>query len=322
MKIVLIGNGGFAVRCLKLIREAYGFAVPLVVADPHAQVLHGVLEAYCAKNKISIVHAIDVNDQAILTLVRRANPDILLSAYNMQLLSRELLDVPRLWAVNFHNGPLPRYRGVNVYSWAIINGETEYGVSWHAMESGIDAGAILAEEAFPIAPGDTPTTLMSKGFDAGIASLDKLLTASREGVMEFRPQDERRVAYYSKRRLPNKGYIDLAWPFERIERFVRGLDFRPLPNTFVYPTLSYQGQKFHSLSVRLKERSGRFPLGHVAAVEDRSFHVQSRDGILALSDFLDSGREVVAATTLAASLRLKVGAVLDATPPAHDPIVD
>lgn len=294
-------------------RDTHGFTIALVIADPDALVLHGVLEAYCEQNGIPLIHESNVNAPAIVERIRDAEPDFLFSVYNMQLLSNEILSLPRKLPINFHNGPLPRYRGVNVYSWAIINGESDYGISWHEIVPGVDAGAILSTANFEIEAKDTPTTLMAKGFDAGVQALDDLLEAIREESVEPRPQDETLAAYFSRKQLPNGGYIDLASGFESVERFLRALDFRPLPNTFVYPTLSYANRKFYCQSVRLREKSSQHPTGQVVEITGESLSVQIADSIVEFGDFLDSRFRPAQAEDLAEDIGLTEGSILDLT---------
>src|SRR5690606_15626484 len=92
-RIVVIGNGGFAVRCLKMLRAAPRIEVPLAVADPKAQVLHGVLESYCASVSLPLVHVERINAPEVVEAVRAVGPDYLLNAYSMQLIGPELLSL-------------------------------------------------------------------------------------------------------------------------------------------------------------------------------------------------------------------------------------
>ena len=78
--------------------------------------------------------------------------DWLLSIANLDLIPDALLALPTRGAVNFHDGPLPRYAGLNAPVWALINGEVEYGISWHMIAGGVDEGALVAQQdAEPVA---------------------------------------------------------------------------------------------------------------------------------------------------------------------------
>jgi methionyl-tRNA formyltransferase len=294
-RIVVIGSGSFAVNCLKVLSANAGASIALAVDDPHARAMRGLLGRFCATVNIPLMEAADVNAPPTIEAIRAAKPDFVFSAYNMQILRRELLGIARMGTINFHNGPLPRYRGVNVYSWAIVNGETEYGVAWHMVDEGIDSGDIVGEARFPIAADERPTTLVAKGFKAGVQALEALLPGLLAGTLAPRKQDARQATYYARRDAPNGGWLDFDWPWTRIERFVRGLDFRPLENTLVHPTVAMRSAIVHPQAARLIDRSTAASTGAIVAVSDTAIHVQAADGVVALSDFLGADKRPRAA---------------------------
>jgi methionyl-tRNA formyltransferase len=275
-----------------------GVSVPLVVVDPKAQAVQGLLQRFCLDRNLPVIAAADINTKAIVDAVAAAAPDFLFSVYNMQIIKRALREIPRVAAVNFHNGPLPRYRGVNVYSWAIINGESEHGVTWHLIDKGIDTGDMLAQKMFPLSAHETPNTLVAKGFRAGVELLDEFLPELIAGKLTPVKQNEALATYYSKRDLPNGGRIDFRWSFAQIERFVRGLDFRPLRNSFVYPTASFRGQTFHPQTVSLMGKGQTNVPGAILDVGTDSIQVQTADAVVGLRDLLDAEHRPISAREL------------------------
>jgi methionyl-tRNA formyltransferase len=311
-RIVVIGNGGFAGNCLRrLLARREEVAIALVVSDPEVQAMRGLLERFCADHDVAYAEATEINTRDLIERIRVCDPDYLLSIYNMRIMKSELLAVPRLGTINFHNGPLPRYRGVNVYSWAIINGEKEFGVTWHLVDRGIDTGDVLAQGMFPIEASDTPTSLMAKGFRTGVELLEALLPALCSETLAPRKQDESLARYFARADLPNGGRLSVHWSFDRIERFVRGLDFRPLPNTFVHPTVSFRGQCFHPQAVACLDAARISRPGRVMGVDDSAIHVQVEDAVIGISDLLDSKLRSVDPRELQQRLGIEVGDFLD-----------
>jgi methionyl-tRNA formyltransferase len=310
-RIVVIGNGSFGANCLKVISSHTAAVVPLVIADPNAHAMRGLLPDVCRRMQLPIVETGDVNAPEMVRAIADVAPDYIVSAYNMRILKRALLELPRLGTINFHNGPLPRYRGVNVYSWAILNGESEYGVTWHLVDGGIDTGDILGQKMFALDSTETPRTLIGKGFKAGVELLGTILPGLLGGTLTPIKQDEAHATYYSKRDIPNGGRIDYRWSASRLERFVRSLDFRPLENTFVHPTSSFRGVRFHPQTSELVERTTRDAAGRIVELDDRALHVQVADAVVGLSDVLDTDGRPVTAGTLAARLNMRSGDVLD-----------
>jgi methionyl-tRNA formyltransferase len=308
-RIVVIGNGQFAVSCLKLLLCA-GVVVPLVIADPELYVLAGLLPAFCRKMKLPLIETTNINSPDTLDAVSKARPDFLFSIYNMRIIRQALLRLARIATVNFHNGPLPRYRGVNIYSWAIINGEREHGVTWHKVDEGIDTGDILGQKMFPLEQRDTPVTLLSKGFRAGTELLETMLPDLIDGRIKGQKQDESLATSYSKKDLPNDGRIRFDWTFDQIERFVRGLDFRPFENRFVRPTAVFNGARFYPQTVRHVSNSCTRTPGSVLDIQDDLIEVQAADSVVALSHLLDEQSNQVTTRQLQQSLKLETGALL------------
>lgn len=309
---VVIGNGGFAVNCLKALLEHNSAAdVRLVVSDPEAQAMRGLLERFCADHNIAHAAATNVNQRELVERIEALEPDYLFSIYNMRIMKERLLSVPRLGTINFHNGPLPKYRGVNVYSWAIIHGETEYGVTWHLVDQGIDTGDILAQQMFPMDPHETPNTLMAKGFRVGVQLLEELLPALASGDLAGRAQDKSEASYFSKVDLPNGGRVSVHWEYEEVERFLRGLDFRPLPNHFVYPTLSFRGQPFHPQSVVRQTTDTTTNPGRIVGVDDSWLCIEIADGVVGVGDLLNSELIPTSPWELQQSLGIQIGDFVD-----------
>mgnify|MGYP000969092694 FL=1 len=125
-------------------------------------------------------------------------PDVdwLLSVANLSLLPEAALTRAAKGGVNFHDGPLPRHAGLNAPVWAILQGDTQHGITWHRITAGVDAGAVLVQRLFDIAPNDTALTLNTRCFEAALDSLPELFTALEQdapGVAQDFTQDRKSV---------------------------------------------------------------------------------------------------------------------------------
>ncbi|HEX9858486.1 MAG TPA: MupA/Atu3671 family FMN-dependent luciferase-like monooxygenase, partial [Paracoccaceae bacterium] len=136
-------------------------------------------------------------------------------------------------AVNFHDGPLPRYAGLNAPVWAILNGEARHGITWHLITGGIDEGDILDQRMFDIAPNESALTLNTKCFAAAIESFPALVASLESGPLARQPQDLRQRSLFARADRPAAaGRIDFNAPAGRVAALVRALDhgsyFNPL----------------------------------------------------------------------------------------------
>ncbi len=308
----MIGNARFVVDCLAVMGRTPGSDVKLVISDPELRTMGGLVQRYCQQRDLPYLETTQVNADETLAAVEATEPDYLISVYNMRILKKRLLSIPKLGCVNYHNSLLPRYRGVNIYSWAIINGEKQHGVTWHMVDEGIDTGDILGQKPFALADDETPFTMARKCFKAGVELLGEILAPFLRGELQPKPQDHTQATYFSFKDTPNDGRIDFTWPFERIERLVRGLDFRPIENTLAYPTASVNGTTFHPQKVTYRSTGSRQGQpGEVDSVDDEAVTVLIGDGWMEMTDFLDSDHEPIAAGQLINRLGIRVGDQLE-----------
>jgi methionyl-tRNA formyltransferase len=130
----------------------------------------------------------------IAPLLRAYEPDLILSMIFPWLLPPDVLELPRLGAVNSHPGPLPQYRGPLPDAWAIRNGDAELGLVWHRMSPAFDTGPILVRGSILLDPDETPESMLTKMTDGELALLPQVLERVAAGD-PGEPQDESQATY-------------------------------------------------------------------------------------------------------------------------------
>lgn len=245
----------------------------------------------------------DINAPEWRERIRSLNPDVLFSFYFRQMVGQEILDIPPLGCLNLHGSLLPQYRGRVPVNWAILNGETETGVTLHYMVAKPDAGDIVAQRRVPIAFEDTALTLYRKLVPAARELFAVALPLLREGRAPRIPQDLSRGSYFGGRR-PEDGRIDWSWPAMRIYNLVRAVT-HPYPGAFT----SLGGRKLFVWQCRPAEgavRALRWPEeaagrpGEVVAASpaEGACLVQAGDGLLRLQRVQVDGAEEQAGSLL------------------------
>jgi natural product biosynthesis luciferase-like monooxygenase protein len=150
--------------------------------------------------------------------------DWLLSVANLSLVPRHVRALATRGAVNFHDGPLPRYAGLNAPVWALMAGEAVHGITWHLMTDGVDEGDILEQRLFDVAEGETALSLNTRCFEAGVESFPALMDQLERGLRPV-PQDFAQRRVYARADRPAAfGRLDFAQPAETVARMVRALD--------------------------------------------------------------------------------------------------
>jgi folate-dependent phosphoribosylglycinamide formyltransferase PurN len=150
-----------------------------------------------ARYDIPVVGSKDVNDLGSITTIRDWQPDLVISIYLNQLIKRELIDLPRLGCLNIHPALLPRNRGLFPYFWAMANGDGQTGVTLHWVDERFDTGDLLLQEALPIEPNESMTSLQYKSAQVGAEMLIRGVELVEGGNAPHIPQDNSQATYFS-----------------------------------------------------------------------------------------------------------------------------
>ncbi|MEP2718651.1 MupA/Atu3671 family FMN-dependent luciferase-like monooxygenase [Pseudophaeobacter sp.] len=218
--------------------------------------------------------------------------DWLLSIANLRVIPEPVLELARKGAVNFHDGPLPRYAGLNTPNWALMAGEAQHGITWHMMAGGIDEGDILAQRLFDIAEDETAFSLNSKCYAAAMDSFGEVLEQLSANDLQRQPQDLSARSYFAKDHRPAAGaLLDFSASAQSLSRLVRGLDFGGYWNPLCCPKLRMADQILAVGKASPTEGSGL--AGTVLSVTGAVVIVATSDGAVALEDITDLSGSVV-----------------------------
>jgi UDP-4-amino-4-deoxy-L-arabinose formyltransferase/UDP-glucuronic acid dehydrogenase (UDP-4-keto-hexauronic acid decarboxylating) len=182
------------------------------------------------ENGIPTVFPEDPNAPDVIDRVGALEPDFIFSFYYRYMLSDRFLDLARKGAYNLHGSLLPRYRGRAPVNWALVNGESETGVTLHRMVKKPDAGPIAAQAQVPVSEIDTVSTLYAKMARAAGELVYKVWPDLAAGRIQEQPQDETK-ANYCGRRGPEDGKIDWRDSARKIYNLIRAVT-HPYPGAF------------------------------------------------------------------------------------------
>lgn len=196
LRLVLLGDGTWATLSLERLQATPHEVIAVLLrtrpTDPS-------LSEAARRFGIPVYAPEQVNAAAAVGLLKDLAPDLLLSiAYN-QILRAPVRATATLGGLNFHAGKLPFYRGRNVINWAIINGETEIGLTAHLMDDGIDTGDILLQRTEPIGWTDTYGDVLARVTGALPALVVDAVAAVAGGSPDLRPQRHLPGTYFGGR---------------------------------------------------------------------------------------------------------------------------
>jgi len=296
---VVIGEQSLLIRCCEKILSAGHVLKAIVAADSR-------IRRWAAEHAVPCFE-----DAGQLPAPAEIAFDFLISVTNLKMLPAELLTRPARLAINFHDGPLPRYAGLNAPVWALINGETNHGVAWHVMTPEVDAGDILVSRVVPIAVDDTAFTLNARCYESALTAFEELLERIGQGHLQFTAQDTTLRTYFGRHLRPAAwAVIDWQRPARELDRLVRALDFGPYPNPVVLPKLLTSSNVVLVRRAREVAADVTAAPGTILEITDASFVVKCASGGLEIMKLSDPrGGEVSVVEWLAANA-IGLGTVL------------
>ena len=279
MRILFMGTPEFAVASLRRLVED-GHEICGVFTQPdkpknrgHKLAFSPVKEYALTKN-LPVFQPVSLKGGEALELLRSLAPELTVVAAYGQLLPDDILNVPPLGSVNVHSSLLPQYRGAAPINWAILNGETETGVTIMYMARALDAGDIILQKSTPIGAEEDAQSLTERLAELGAEALSETVRALAAGTAARTPQDESLSTYAPKL---EKGLSPIDWTrsAHEIACQVRGLIPWPCATTDV---ISGEPMKLYSVE-ELDQATGLQP-GARAAEGKQGIDIACGDGKL------------------------------------------
>ena len=235
MRIVFMGTPEFAVASLKRLVED-GHEICGVFTQPDKPKNRGMklvfppVKEFALSQGLPVFQPESMKEESAVELLHSLKPELSVVAAYGQILTEEALQVPTLGSINVHASLLPRYRGAAPINWAILNGETETGVTIMHMAKKLDAGDIVTVRRTPIDPNEDAETLFARLAELGAQLLSETIPLIESGAATRTPQDEAQSTYapmLSRALSP----IDWKRPSRVILDQIRGLIPWPVAST-------------------------------------------------------------------------------------------
>ena len=329
MKIVFMGTPDFARSALEKIIEA-GHEVVLVVTQPDkpkgrsGELLPCDVKVCALEHNIPVFQPVKIKQQEHVDYLKTIDADIFVVAAFGQILSQEILDIPRFGCVNIHASILPEYRGAAPIQQAIIDGKKTTGVTIMQMAAGMDTGDILLQREIGIDEEETGGSLFDKLSKLGGELIVEALPKIEKGELTPIPQDEA-LATKCGKLSKDMGKIDFSKDAETIRNLIRGLN--PWPSAFtslggkmmkIWHARALSPVDFGSLCnslspediARAKEIEKAKAYGSILAVLKDSFVVLTGDGYLQINEVQLEGKKRMDVKSFLLGNKLEIGTVL------------
>lgn len=182
------------------------------------------LKKWADKLNIPFLPHANINASDFIEGIAQFNCDVLVSMSFNQILKKDIISAAPLGFINCHAGALPFYRGRNPLNWALINGETEFGVTVHYIDEGIDTGDIITQNMVPIAQNDTYADLLNKAHNACADTLIEALNdVADNNVNPIKQTNIHPVGFYCGSRRIGDENILLNQSSQDLHNFIRAI---------------------------------------------------------------------------------------------------
>ena len=298
-----MGTPDFAVASLRRLVED-GHEVVGVFTQPDKPKNRGMkltfspVKEYALSHGLTVYQPTKLRDGTALELVKSLAPELIVVVAYGCILPASVLQAPRYGCINLHVSLLPKYRGSAPVQWAVLNGDTETGVSIMQMDEGLDTGDVLVCEKMAIGPEETSGELFDRVSAVGARVLCEAVPAMEAGTLQPQPQQHENatLAPMLDKELAEFRLTDTA---AHIHNWVRGMNPWPM----AWFTTS-GGKKVKVTECRAVPSHGEAP-GTVLAT--RPLTVACAEGAIQLLHVVPEGKKPMDGTSFAAGLRLKAG---------------
>lgn len=227
MKIAYFGSSSFGLPSLDALRHSGHrlvgiFTQPSRPAGRHKTPRPTAVADWAGRHDVACIETADINGGDTVRAVAACGADLLVVIAFGQKIGSALIDMHPKGAINVHASLLPKYRGAAPVNLAVINGESETGVSIITLAERMDAGFILGQAATAIGPEETADSLHDRLAELGAPVLLGTIDRIAAGAAVYRPQDESAVTF-AKKLKKSDGFIDWSRPAAEIANRVRGL---------------------------------------------------------------------------------------------------
>lgn len=235
IKIIFFGTPEFAKIVLEKIVRQDNLKIVTVVTAPDKPVGRKQIltpppsKVLAQENNILVLQPVDLSDQNFIEQLKLLLPDLIVVAAYGKIIPKNILDIPKFGSLNVHPSLLPKYRGASPTQAALLNGETETGVTIMLMDEKVDHGPVIADCGLQITDFDTYETLSKKLAEVGAELLIRTIPNYTAGKIKPVEQDHNKATYY---KMIKKSDGEIDWQKSATEIYNQWRAFYPWPGVF------------------------------------------------------------------------------------------
>lgn len=305
LRIVFMGTPDFAVPALQALLDSPDQVVA-VICQPDRKKGRGrklsppPVKLLALQTGIPVLQPTAIRTKEFLETIQDLRPDLIVVTAYGRILPGSLLNLPPMGTINVHGSLLPKYRGAAPIQWAVINGETETGVTIMQMDEGMDTGDILLPVSLPIEEDDTSGTLFVKLSELGGQALVKAIALLKEDRLQPVKQDD---SLATEAPMLSKKMGQLNWSRDAAELhcLIRGLD--PWPSAYGF----LAGRRFRFFKPQVIRKEVVEEPGTLCRADKNGILVATGDDYLLIREIQPEGKKRMSVQSCLCGMKLPVG---------------
>ena len=291
MNIVYLGSGEFGLECLSALAQS-SYSLDFIVTQPPRQAGRGrkptptPVAAWASEKSISFVETQDVNTPQMVQKIDGYKPDLIVVIAFGQKIGNQLINLAPKGSINVHASLLPKYRGAAPINWAIINGETETGISIITLAEKMDAGLILAQAKTEILAGETAGQLHDRLAQMAAPLLLETIDKIADNSTVYTEQDDSAATLAPKLK-KSDGFLNFNDSAESLARRILGL--WPWPGASAIYVSKKSGKRERIIIAKAQTAETTSKAGIAAGTLDENLNVVCGEGALKITEIKPAG---------------------------------
>jgi len=308
LRLIFMGTPDFAVPSLQALLEGPDQVVA-VVCQPDRQRGRGKIlspppvKALAQQHGIPVLQPESVKTEAFLAQIKELAPDLLVVVAYGKILPGALLRLPPLGAINVHGSLLPKYRGAAPIQWAVINGESQTGITIMQLDIGMDTGDILLTVPVAIGPQETSGALFDQLALLGGQTLAMAIDKLKQGQLTSQPQDHS-LASAAPMLTKEQGHLDWSLPAAHLHCLIRGLD--PWPSAYGF----LGGKRYRFFNPELVLLRATEPPGSICRADSQGLLIATGTDCLLIHEVQPEGKKRMSVEACLRGARIAPGTLL------------
>lgn len=292
LRIIYMGTPDFAVPSLKILVDN-GYDIAAVITAPDKpkgrgqKLSQSPVKEYALAAGLKIMQPTNLKDSKFQSELASLNANLqIVVAFRM--LPETIWSMPEIGTFNLHASLLPQYRGAAPIHWAVMNGETETGLTTFFLKHEIDTGSIILQEKEPISSKDTTGEVYNRLMTKGAGLVLETVKAIENENYDLKPQDENLSLKHAPKLFKENTELKWTESAEKLYNYIRGLN--PFPTAWA--VINNKKYKIHQSSIINKESTGE--AGNLITDHKGYLHIQCDPGILSLEEIQPEGKKRMA----------------------------